>query len=106
MARRGLQCNAPGGEGPPAGNGAHGPRVPKPAGRQDVTARVPQLVRAPASAETQRRPTSRPDREGAPEMSEQKPEPRVKWSTRRIITLVILLLILALVIYLKATGGV
>ena len=31
-------------------------------------------------------------------------EPRVKWGARRIITLVILLLILALVIYLKVTG--
>ena len=31
-------------------------------------------------------------------------EPRAKWSAQRIITLVILLLILALVIYLKVTG--
>ena len=31
-------------------------------------------------------------------------KPRVKWSAQRIITLVILLLILALVIYLKVTG--
>jgi hypothetical protein len=30
--------------------------------------------------------------------------PRAKWSTRRIITLVVLLAILALVIYLKVTG--
>ena len=32
------------------------------------------------------------------------PEPRAKWSAQRIIVLVILLLILALVIYLKVTG--
>ena len=32
------------------------------------------------------------------------PEPRPKWSTQRIITLVILLLVLALVIYLKVAG--
>jgi len=31
-------------------------------------------------------------------------KPRVKWSVQRIITFVILLLILALVIYLKVTG--
>ena len=31
-------------------------------------------------------------------------KPRVRWGARRIITLVILLLILALVIYLKVTG--
>ncbi len=31
-------------------------------------------------------------------------EARAKWSTQRIITLVVLLLILALVIYLKVTG--
>jgi len=31
-------------------------------------------------------------------------KPRAKWSAQRIVTLVILLLILALVIYLKVTG--
>ena len=31
-------------------------------------------------------------------------KPRAKWGTQRIVTLVILLLILALVIYLKVTG--
>jgi len=32
------------------------------------------------------------------------PPPRARWSTRRMVTLVVLLAILALVIYLKATG--
>lgn len=31
-------------------------------------------------------------------------EPRARWSTRRVVTLVVLLAILALVIWLKATG--
>ena len=39
---------------------------------------------------------------GTGEVNDEKP--RVKWSARRIITFVILLLILALVIYLKVTG--
>jgi len=108
--RRGLQCNAPGGRGPPAGNGAHGPRVLKPVTGSDPSSRMPApaSARAGACARARERRDSesfgagRHDQGGTGEVNDEKP--RVKWSVQRIITFVILLLILALVIYLKVTG--
>jgi hypothetical protein len=44
------------------------------------------------------------DQEGAHDLNDEKS--RARWSTQRVITLVILLLILTLVIYLKVTGAV
>ena len=69
---------------------------------------VAQLARALAGADTRQANGARSQhREGAPEMNDEKPlRPRPKWSAQRVITLVILLLILALVIYLKVTGAV
>ena len=63
---------------------------------------MPELARAHERGDSQSIGAGSEQREGAREMNAGKP--RAKWSTQRIITLVILLLILALVIYLKVTG--
>jgi hypothetical protein len=70
----------------------------------DVRVRAGACARTPERRDSVSFGASGQDQEGAHDLNDEKS--RARWSTQRVITLVILLLILTLVIYLKVTGAV